>query len=41
MEKINEALTDLQQGKFVLVYDSENREGETDFVMASQFVTPE
>lgn len=34
-------MTDLQQGKFVLVYDSESREGETDFVMASQFVTPE
>ena len=31
-------MTDLQQGKFVLVYDSES---ETDFVMASQFVTPE
>lgn len=34
-------MTDLQKGKFVLIYDSENREGETDFVMASQFVTPE
>ena len=33
-------MTDLQQGKFVLVYDSESREGETDFVIASQFVTP-
>ncbi|UCD14728.1 MAG: 3,4-dihydroxy-2-butanone-4-phosphate synthase [Thermoplasmatales archaeon] len=41
MKKINKALTDLQKGKFVLIYDSENREGETDFVMASQFVTPE
>ena len=34
-------MIDLQHGKFVLVYDSENREGETDFVMASQFITPE
>ena len=34
-------MTDLQRGKFVLVYDSESREGETDFVMASQFVAPE
>jgi 3,4-dihydroxy 2-butanone 4-phosphate synthase len=34
-------LNDLQKGKFVLVYDSENREGETDFVIASQFVTPD
>jgi len=34
-------LNDLRQGKFILVYDSEKREGETDFVIASQFVTPE
>jgi len=33
-------LADLKQGKFILVFDSENREGETDFVIASQFVTP-
>lgn len=31
----------LQQGSFVLVFDSEDREGETDLVMASQFVTPD
>ncbi|MCK5459399.1 MAG: 3,4-dihydroxy-2-butanone-4-phosphate synthase, partial [Thermoplasmatales archaeon] len=41
MEKIKKALADLKQGKFILVYDSEKREGETDFVIASQFVTPE
>jgi 3,4-dihydroxy 2-butanone 4-phosphate synthase len=34
-------LIDLKQGKFILVYDSEKREGETDFVIASQFVTNE
>jgi 3,4-dihydroxy 2-butanone 4-phosphate synthase len=34
-------LTDLQQGKFVLVFDNESREGETDFVIASQFITPD
>lgn len=34
-------MADLKQGKFILVYDSEKREGETDFVIASQFVTPE
>lgn len=33
-------MNDLRQGKFILVYDSEKREGETDFVIASQFVTP-
>ena len=34
-------MADLKQGKFILVYDNEKREGETDFVIASQFVTPE
>jgi 3,4-dihydroxy 2-butanone 4-phosphate synthase len=38
---LKQALTDLQHGKFVLVYDNESREGETDFVIASQFVTPD
>jgi 3,4-dihydroxy 2-butanone 4-phosphate synthase len=38
---MKQALTDLKHGKFVLVFDNESREGETDFVMASQFVTPE
>ena len=32
-------MDDLKQGKFILIYDSEKREGETDFVIASQFVT--
>ncbi len=41
IKNISKAVTDLQHGKFVLIYDSENREGETDFVMASQFVTAE
>jgi 3,4-dihydroxy 2-butanone 4-phosphate synthase len=41
IEKIDKALNDLQQGKFILVYDNDKREGETDFVIASQFVTPE
>jgi 3,4-dihydroxy 2-butanone 4-phosphate synthase len=31
----------LRQGKFVLVYDNDKREGETDLVIASQFVKPE
>jgi 3,4-dihydroxy 2-butanone 4-phosphate synthase len=38
--KLTQALTDLQNGKFVLVYDNDDREGEADLVMASQFVTP-
>jgi len=35
------ALDALRQGKFVLVYDSDRRERETDLVIPSQFVTPE
>jgi 3,4-dihydroxy 2-butanone 4-phosphate synthase len=38
---LKQALIDLQHGKFILVFDNESREGETDFVMASQFVTPD
>jgi 3,4-dihydroxy 2-butanone 4-phosphate synthase len=38
---MKKALTDLQNGKFVLVFDNDSREGETDFVIASQFVTPD
>ncbi len=37
---LQQAISDLQKGKFVLVYDHENREGETDFVKAAQFITP-
>jgi 3,4-dihydroxy 2-butanone 4-phosphate synthase len=38
---MKQALADLSNGKFVLVFDSESREGETDFVIAAQFVTPD
>lgn len=37
---LTRALTDLRKGQFILVYDNEAREGETDFVIASQFLTP-
>lgn len=40
ISNLKQALTDLQNGKFVLVFDNESREGETDFVIASQYVTP-
>ena len=40
MENIRRATTDLQNGKFVLVYDDDDREGEADIVMASEFVSP-
>lgn len=41
MQKIDRAIDDLQKGKFVLVYDNDKREGETDFFIASQFVVPQ
>lgn len=34
------ALADVLQGKFVLIHDADDREGETDFIMAAEFVTP-
>lgn len=36
---IQDAISDLQRGKFVMVYDGDGREEETDFVIASVFVT--
>lgn len=41
IENIRRAITDLQNGKFVLIYDNDDREGEADIVMASEFVAPE
>lgn len=38
---IRKALESLKKGKFVLVYDADGREEETDFVAASEFVNPE
>jgi 3,4-dihydroxy 2-butanone 4-phosphate synthase len=40
IEKIQKAIIDLKKGKFILIYDDDKREGETDLVMASEFVTP-
>jgi len=40
IEKMDKALVDLRDGKFVLIYDDDSREGETDLVMASEFVAP-
>ncbi len=41
IEVIQQALVDLCSGKFVLVYDDDNREAETDFFIAGEFVTPQ
>lgn len=39
--KIEELLTDLKQGKNVIIVDDENRENEEDIVCAAEFATPE
>jgi 3,4-dihydroxy 2-butanone 4-phosphate synthase len=40
IKNIEKAISDLQKGKFILIFDDESREGETDLVMASEFVNP-
>ena len=40
IEKIEQAIADLHKGKIILIYDDDKREGETDLVTASEFVTP-
>ena len=40
-DRIERALEDLRGGHFVLVYDAEGREEETDLAIASEFVTPD
>ncbi len=41
MDNVEKAIECLKQGRFVLVYDFDDRERETDMVVASEFVTPE
>ena len=41
IEKIEQAISDLKKGKFILIFDDEGREAETDLVIGSEFVTPE
>jgi 3,4-dihydroxy 2-butanone 4-phosphate synthase len=38
---VQDAIKSLQKGQFILIYDNESRESETDLVIASQFVTPD
>jgi len=40
IEKIEKAIADLKKGKFILIFDDDSREAETDLVIASEFVTP-
>ena len=38
---IDEALSDLKKGKFIIVVDDEDRENEGDLIMAAEKITPE
>lgn len=40
VDDLSQALQALRQGRFILVYDGDGREEETDLTIASQFVTP-
>lgn len=41
MDKIEDIIADLRQGKMVIMMDDEDRENEGDLVMAAEFVRPE
>jgi len=41
LHSIEEAITDIQNGKIIIVVDDENRENEGDFIAAAEMVTPE
>jgi 3,4-dihydroxy 2-butanone 4-phosphate synthase len=41
IKNIQKAISELQKGKFILIFDDESRESETDLVIASEFVTPQ
>jgi len=41
MDTIEQAIRDIQEGKFVIVVDNEDRENEGDFIIAAEKITPE
>lgn len=41
LNTIEEAITDIRQGKVIIVVDDENRENEGDFLAAAELITPE
>lgn len=41
LNKIEEAIEDIRQGKLVIVVDNEDRENEGDFICAAETITPE
>ena len=41
MDKIEDAIADFKEGKFVIVVDDEDREDEGDLIIAAEKITPE
>lgn len=41
LDKIEKAIADIREGRFVLVVDDENRENEGDLIIAAEKITPE
>ena len=41
INKIEKATKELKNGKFILIFDDDKREGETDLVISSQYATPD
>ena len=41
LNKVEEAIEDFRNGKFVIVVDDEDRENEGDFIIAAEKITPE
>lgn len=41
MDRIEDALQDIRDGKFVIVVDDEDRENEGDFITSAELITPE
>ena len=41
MDKIEDAIADFREGKFVIVVDDEDRENEGDLIIAAEKITPE
>ncbi|MEK6548022.1 MAG: 3,4-dihydroxy-2-butanone-4-phosphate synthase, partial [Bacteroidota bacterium] len=41
LDRIEDAIEDIRQGKMIIVADDENRENEGDLICASDAITPE
>jgi 3,4-dihydroxy 2-butanone 4-phosphate synthase/GTP cyclohydrolase II len=41
LDKIEDAIIDIREGKIIIVVDDEDRENEGDFICAAEIVTPE